>query len=144
MRTLLGIVARLQGAERLWRTSALIGAAYMVALLPTACNTGGWNYTIGYTVLALAAASVVGAAAVHPWQPLVRVLSWTPLVRIGKISYAVYLWHFPIAVLLPLGQGPALATFALSVLVAEVSWRVVELPVQRWRSPRNALRPVAA
>jgi peptidoglycan/LPS O-acetylase OafA/YrhL len=135
-----------KGSERLWRTGALIGMAYMAALLPTAYNTGGWNYTIGYTVLALAAASVVGAVAVHPWQPLVRVLSWTPLVRIGKISYAVYLWHFPIAVLLPLGQGPvlALATFALSVLVAEVSWRVVELPAQRWRSPRNALRPVAA
>lgn len=135
-----------KGSERLWRIAAIVGTAYMAALLPTAYNTGGWNYTIGYTLLALAAASVVGAATVRPWQPLVRVLSWSPLVRLGKISYAVYLWHLPIAILLPIGQGPVLAlvTFVLSVLIAEVSWRVVERPALRWRSASKAIRPVAA
>ena len=135
-----------KGSERLWRIAAIVGAAYMGALLPTAYNTGGWNYTIGYTLLALAAAGVVGAAAVRPWQPLVRVLSWSPLVRLGKISYAVYLWHLPIAILLPMGQGPVLAlvTFVLSVLIAGVSWHVVERPAQRWRSASKVIRPVAA
>ena len=54
-----------KGSERLWRIAAIVGAAYMGALLPTAYNTGRWNYTIGYTLLALAAAGVVGAAAVR-------------------------------------------------------------------------------
>lgn len=124
------------GRQRFWRAAAVASTAYVVLLLPTSFNTGTWNFTFGYTGLALAAAMIIGALSVGAWPPMTRVLSWQPLVALGRVSYGVYLWHFPIAVLLPLTQGPVLAaaTLSLCVVVAALSWRLVEKPALRWRS----------
>jgi peptidoglycan/LPS O-acetylase OafA/YrhL len=128
------------GSPRLWRVGAIAGATYLVVLLPTSFNTGTWNYTVGYTVAALAAAMVIGSVAVGSWAPMTQALSWEPLERFGRISYAVYLWHFPVAVLLPIGQGPllAIATVSIAGLLATMSWRWVEQPALRWRSSERA------
>ena len=64
-----------------------------------------------------------------------RLLSWTPLVGIGLISYSLYLWHWPILVFLNIHYGlhqvpdwaMALGVGA-SVLLAHLSWRYVERP----------------
>ena len=40
--------------------------------------------------------AVVIAAAVHPGGPVRRVLSLGVLVWIGRISYGLYLWHWPV------------------------------------------------
>jgi peptidoglycan/LPS O-acetylase OafA/YrhL len=83
---------------------------------------------------------VLGAALViltgrNGPTPVARVLSLRPVVRIGLISYSLYLWHWPIWVLS--GEftwfdrqqaWPKLALVALSVLLAWASWRFVEAP----------------
>lgn len=65
-----------------------------------------------------------------------RILSSRPLVAIGLMSYSLYLWHWPIIVILRpiLGHStPTLAGLALfSTFVAWVSWRWIETP---WRNP---------
>jgi peptidoglycan/LPS O-acetylase OafA/YrhL len=64
------------------------------------------------------------------------VLSREPLVFIGKISYSLYLWHWPIVVftkLLAHGElTPALQAFIVvsSIGMAVLSWRFVEQPVR--------------
>jgi peptidoglycan/LPS O-acetylase OafA/YrhL len=65
-----------------------------------------------------------------------RVLSWSPFVFIGKISYSWYLWHWPLfflnRILAPDGQGlPPLALLVLSLVPAVASWRWVEQPFRR-------------
>ncbi|KQZ17993.1 acyltransferase family protein [Caulobacter sp. Root1472] len=65
-----------------------------------------------------------------------RVLSWSPFVFIGKISYSWYLWHWPLfflnRILAPNGQGmPPLALLVLSLVPAAASWRWVEQPFRR-------------
>lgn len=84
-------------------------------LLPTAWAERG---------IVVLAPFVVAAVASRP------ALSWWPLERVGRISYGMYLWHFPIAgVLLTLGlpYPVLLATLVASTLaVAIVSWVVIE------------------
>jgi peptidoglycan/LPS O-acetylase OafA/YrhL len=60
-----------------------------------------------------------------------------PLIRLGRISYSLYLWHF--VVLWAFGwQRPVLAV-ALSVAAAAVSTRWIEQPLRRSRAARARL-----
>ncbi len=73
-------------------------------------------------------------------------LTSRPIVFVGKISYSLYLWHWPIiifwkyvcyGVLTPLDYA---LIFALSMLMAILSWRFVELPVRKsktWTKKRS-------
>jgi peptidoglycan/LPS O-acetylase OafA/YrhL len=68
-----------------------------------------------------------------------RLLGWAPLAYVGRRSYGLYLWHFPILVLLQrhLNAGGRLDGIAMVVLAfaaAEVSYRVVERPFLRLKS----------
>ena len=66
-----------------------------------------------------------------------RVLSWTPLVFIGQISYSLYLWHWPLIVfqrtngLLSNGlshQAGRIIFFPLLLAISILSWRYIEQP----------------
>ncbi|MEO8570069.1 MAG: acyltransferase family protein [Chloroflexota bacterium] len=75
-----------------------------------------------------------------------RLLSIAPLRFLGKISYSLYLVHWPILVLAPfvLGRAPDPITVAglvgLSVAFAYVCWAAIETPF-RTRLPRLNLMP---
>lgn len=68
-----------------------------------------------------------------------RLLGRAPLAYIGRRSYGLYLWHFPILVLLQRhlnagGRVDGIAMVVLSLIVAEISYRVVEQPFLRLKS----------
>lgn len=73
--------------------------------------------------------------------------SWTrsllgsrPLVWLGQRSYAVYLWHWPLALWtneLPHSIGVPLG-LGLTLVAAELSWRLVETPAARLARRRRA------
>ena len=66
-----------------------------------------------------------------------RVIASRPMVAIGLISYPLYLWHWPILAFykIAFGQGPSyiagLSLLVISVILSYLTWRLVELPVQR-------------
>ena len=73
-----------------------------------------------------------------------RVLSWRPVVFIGLISYSLYLWHWPLLVfqrtnsLLDFPPGwslhkTELATFAIMIVIATLSWALIERPFRTGR-----------
>jgi peptidoglycan/LPS O-acetylase OafA/YrhL len=123
----------------------------------TAGTTGGlppgWMFRGGFLVTALLAAVVVADARLVRRGPLGMLLSLPPLRWIGKISYGIYLWHWPIFIYLT-QQRTGLSIWALdlvrlgaTLLVATVSFYLVEQPIRRRRLvgwPRFALAPVAA
>jgi peptidoglycan/LPS O-acetylase OafA/YrhL len=107
----------------------------------------------------LAAPACLGAALVL-WSGLGRepiastVLRTGPAVAIGRISYSLYLWHWPILVLAAdVAQRP-LSAIQRGVLVlaafglAALSWRLVEQPLRRgptdkpWRRLAATLSPL--
>lgn len=63
-----------------------------------------------------------------------RILSVRPVVFIGKISYSLYLWHWPIIVFLEyyllekLSGITSLAAIIASLIIAALSWRYIEQP----------------
>ena len=65
-----------------------------------------------------------------------KLLSWRPFVATGKISYSLYLWHWPVTVFWryvtydQLSVCDYLGMFLLSVILGYLSWKFVELPVR--------------
>jgi len=76
------------------------GAALSVAALAvlTVISVFGTIYPAGsiYLAASAAAAVIVIALMLSPSGRLARLLGWPPLVWIGRLSYSLYLWHFPI------------------------------------------------
>lgn len=97
-----------------------------------------WGAVIG-TLLLIGLPSTTGSAAVQP-------LATRPMQAVGLRSYSLYLWHWPVDVLMRWtvgldGPGNAAAALLLSFALAELSYRFVESPLRR--SPRWQASPPA-
>ncbi|MFD2792977.1 acyltransferase family protein [Promicromonospora vindobonensis] len=75
-----------------------------------------------------------------------RLAGLTPVQFLGDVSYAVYLWHWPLIVLVPYAVGhdlrllDKLAILTATVLLAWATRRWIEMPVLQYR---QGLRPWA-
>ena len=157
---------------RLWELAvgglvALLAPAFLTLLRQGVAAALGWLglLAVAGTVLVLqtsvpfpgsvAAIPVLGTAAVIAvgpsagrWGP-VAVLR-NPLMQwVGKLSYSLYLWHWPVlvfaaAILLDrpgsLSPREGLVAICLSVIPAWISFRLVEEPVRRRKGPRPQMQ----
>ena len=110
------------------------GAALAVSVLVIGPRTPVPGFAAALPVLATAGLLHAAPAA----------LAWSPLRWFGRISYSLYLWHWPVLVLaadLPGGDtGLAqLACVLLAVALSAASYRWIETPVRasQWLSPRT-------
>jgi peptidoglycan/LPS O-acetylase OafA/YrhL len=111
-----------------------------VALGLLACIAAVAALTAGYvyqwllpvvSLLALVAVMVV----VHPAAVGMRsVLGWRPFVVVGRRSYGLYLWTWPIFVFAGATHGSVsrfLAAMAVAIVCSELCYRFVETPVRK-------------
>ncbi|WP_343601282.1 acyltransferase family protein [Mycobacterium sp.] len=121
-----------------------------LAVLAHCAAGSAHEFRAGLLIAAAAAAvAVVAPVALDQQGPVATVLAWRPLVWLGTISYGVYLWHWPIFLVLngertgwsgmPLFAARCAATLATSA----ASWWLVEQPIRRWRPVRVPLLPLA-
>jgi peptidoglycan/LPS O-acetylase OafA/YrhL len=103
--------------------------------------------TIGLSLLSLTYVSLIGSS-LHPGI-LCSVFSWSPLRFVGKYSYGLYLFHFPLQKAFnlvqpwflrvlhsqPLGNLAYLVfTFSVCLLIAWLSFTYFEAPILRLKS----------
>jgi peptidoglycan/LPS O-acetylase OafA/YrhL len=124
----------------------VLGAAGAVALWVLTTSTSAFPYSGGFFLIGLSVASVILAAVAAPRSIVPRLLSWSPIRYVGRISYGLYIWHWPIFIWLDHARtglyGDELfalrvgVTFAVSV----VSFHLVERPIRmgtfisQWRA----------
>ncbi len=102
----------------------------------------------------VAAVALVLPSAVGGSDSVSRMLSSRPMVWLGTISYAVFLWHLPVMFAVQSGFGLALfgghfwlligVTLVVTIPTAAASWYLLEHPVLSWahRMTRRAPDPL--
>ena len=132
---------------------ARAGFSWM-AVLAAAVFTWEWTrinvspnvpYRGGFLLANVMVALVICGVTLAPASLPARVLSVGPLTFVGRISYGLYLWHWPIFLVLNeertgLHSYSLFAVrFAVTFCIAVLSWYLVETPVRQkrfggWRS----------
>lgn len=104
-------------------------------------GSAGWLYRGGLTAGAVAMAVLLAHVVLQPRSPIARALAVPPLVWLGRISYGVYLWHWPLFLLLNhertglTGPGLLALRLAATLVVSVVSYVVIEQPIRTGRWP---------
>jgi peptidoglycan/LPS O-acetylase OafA/YrhL len=120
-----------------WLGMGALAAAFIV-IDPASPYPGAWAILPAGGAAAVIVAGVRGLGTA-------ALLGWRPLRFVGRISYSLYLWHWPILVLPalaigePLPLAARLGLGALSILVGAVSWRFIEEPF--WHGSLSTFRP---
>lgn len=134
--------------------SSWLGLAMLAsAMLLFTASTPFPSYTAALPVVGTVLVILAGAPSTV-WAPT-AIFSLRPIQFIGDVSYGVYLWHWPLIVLVPyatlapLGTVQAVAIGCASVALGWASKKFVEDPVRRHRwiasaRPRRSLLATAA
>ena len=117
-----GLVKRIP----LWLpTTLLVPVCLAVAMLSL---TSRWHAVYLLPLFCISAAVVMLACVLHPSWWFTRLINRAWLRGLGKISYGLYLWHWPLYFAFGWRLG-----LPLAVLVALLSYRFVEQPFLRRR-----------
>jgi peptidoglycan/LPS O-acetylase OafA/YrhL len=140
-RRLPATVRELVERRHIWRALGALVLAYLfVLLLANHTLLLGQVYTRACLLAAVLIVMLIGA----PNSLLARAISCPPLRYIGKISYSLYLFHLLIRNVV-YNYMPndsvyltAAVTIVASLMLAALSWRLIESPVlRRGRLPRR-------
>jgi peptidoglycan/LPS O-acetylase OafA/YrhL len=108
--------------------------AAIVGLCATTPAGTGWAYAGGLPIFALLSAGLIAGVQVD--GPVRSALGWHPLVALGVISYGVYLFHWPVFLVLDEQRtgldGLALGALrvAVTLALARTVFAILERPVR--------------
>jgi len=110
-----------------------------------------WMGRLGYTLVAFASCLIIADLVASPFSWLRGILEFSAFVYVGKISYGLYLYHFPIFQFVEQQYGALPRAYMVAVMVfttfviAVVSYHCMELPILRLKGrfkhcPKSAIR----
>jgi peptidoglycan/LPS O-acetylase OafA/YrhL len=121
-----------------WTLLGLAAFVVFLVLVLISRDLAPWLYRGGFLMAAIVGALLIAAATRAPERSVLRrLLSWPPLRAVGVISYGLYLWHWPVYVVLDPTrtsmQGTALLLVRVTVtfVLATASYLYVERPIRR-------------
>ncbi len=128
---------RTRGALALVQLGGAGGLAFLVWVVVAKSEAWPLLYRGGFSLVAIAAAAMIGAAMIR--GPIRSLLALPPLPAIGSVSYGLYLWHWPIYVFLSptrtglSGNGLLATRLAVTLAVSVASYRLIEKPIREQR-----------
>ena len=134
----LGVLAVSRGSSRARLAGGAAGALGVTGVLGLLLMFTLWpegRWVAAQLPLSAAFSALLIVGALDPSTRVARVLAVEPLRRIGLISYGLYLWHWPIAVMVGADETNAatpvrlIATFA----IASASYVFLEKPIRAGR-----------
>ena len=140
---------RLPPLRRPASACALLAVAALVLLWATAAIKAPWLYAGGLFVAGLSAAVIIAYVVAAPGSAAARFVGSRPVVAVGRLSYSLYLWHWPVHVYAihrwPRAERPLLIAGEITVTVALscLSFALLEQPVRRVRRPALLSIPLA-
>lgn len=118
---------------KLWAVIGSVSVLILIGMMMFISSYSSFLYYGGQAIVSVLAAFVVYAVTVSR-SPLNIILGSGILKWIGDRSYSIYLWHYPIIVLMSGGKRAAwwivILEVVLSVGLAELSYRFIETPVR--------------
>lgn len=114
----------------------MLGLGGLTAAFVTANLGSPFLFRGGFLAISLCTAAVIAAAVQADSLPA-RMLSVDPLVRVGMVSYGVYLFHWPLFLLLTRdstglsGASLLLLRVSATLTLAALSFFAVERPIRR-------------
>jgi len=129
-----GMLARSPRVLTLIRILAVLSTLVYGCLVVMASFGSEFLALGGLTLTAVAVGFIIIMLISAPIQLFTRSLGIAPLVWIGKISYGLYLWHYPIFIILsPLRLGLPLIVglglqFGVTLAIATFSFYFIERP----------------
>jgi peptidoglycan/LPS O-acetylase OafA/YrhL len=135
-----GLVARPRWL-RLRRWVGYMAMIGLVVMMATVDGATAFPYRGGIALASLLTAVMV-ASLPGPASTFTSLHRWAPLAWVGERSYGIYLWHWPVILLIaellpPVAPGAdaPVTTAALALAVtfglAEASYRWIEMPIRR-------------
>ena len=116
---------------------SLVSIAALITIMIYTSEYNTWLYRGGFLLVAiLGIIIIISSGKQH--TIMAKLLSFKPVVFIGKISYSLYLWHFPVLVLTtPVSEiGKPNIFFVvlrviLTFILAIISYALVETPIRK-------------
>ena len=135
------------GARRVLEVSGSVALVGIIVLFSATSEYETFLYRGGMVLCALFSAVLI-AVTIHPGTRFAALLGIAPLRWIGKRSYGIYLWSYPVIVLTTAankspGVLRSIIDIAITFVLAAVSWRYIEEPVRHgalgglWRRART-------
>lgn len=122
--------------------AGIVSLLSLVAMMMFIKEDGSFLY-YGGMYLASAVTAVLIAVIVHPASSVGRIFSFKPLLWIGVRSYGIYVWHFPIIVLLgiavkteSISSTKIFMALLLTFIFSSLSFQYIEEPIRRgeWKN----------
>ena len=124
----------------------IAGAVGAVSIWLLTTSLSSFPYSGGFFLLGLSVGGVIVAAVAAPRSIVPRFLALAPIRYVGRISYGLYIWHWPIFIWLNhervglFGWQLFIVRAAVTFAVSVVSFHLIERPIRmgtfvsQWRA----------
>lgn len=142
------LVPSSKNLERATKYLALPSVLFIGYLVFTTNHSTPLLYAGGLSLVALAIAVILSTLLIWPVGLALTILRFRPLVWVGRVSYGLYLWHWPIrGLVFRDAEHPSvwqiIAGVVLSFVITSLSFYLIEQPFLRLKKRFSRLRDSA-